>query len=223
MRQPRPGIVANAGKGRLYFGKLAAILVAQREAEHDPAPLDRVGQELVVVGHRLEARHQRVVGRDFLDTLDDPRRCCAVGIDQQDVESDRGGAQLVEAIDQPREQRPRPGPLAEALQAVVVDVDDADRGRLVLPRLQAQEFVEDIQAELHERPGLAEPGEEGGEQNRQWQDVMEVPVEVSAKRLHRVSFQPARPAALFLRRRRGLRRVMAARLAISPGARSPGP
>src|SRR5205085_1375462 len=82
---------------------------------------------------------------------------------------------------------------------------------------------EDIQAELHERPGLAEPGEEGREQNRQRQDVMEVPVEVSAKRLHRVSFQPASPAALFLRRRRGLRRVMAARLAISPGARSTGP
>jgi hypothetical protein len=41
--------------------------------------------------------------------------------------------------------------LAEAFQAVVVDIDDADRGRLVLPRFQAQELVKDIQAELHER------------------------------------------------------------------------
>src|SRR5439155_22382625 len=109
--------------------------------------------------HRLEAGDQWVIGRDFLAALDDARRCCAVDVYQQDVESDCGGSQLVETIDQPREQRPRPGPLAEALEAVVVDIDDTDRGRFVLPRLQAQEFVEDIQAKLHERPRLAEPGE----------------------------------------------------------------
>ena len=117
---------------------------ARCEAQDDTRSLDRVREDLVVVGHAGEPRDQRIVGGDARHILDQVRRRRAIRVDKQNVEGDRRDAHLVEPVDEFRKQRPRPRPLAETCQAVVIDIDDAHRHRLVYPRLQAQELVEHV-------------------------------------------------------------------------------
>ena len=190
MRDPRPGVVAEVGIACLPPGELALFLVAQREAEHDMGALDRVGEDLVVIGHRLEARHERIVGRDVLGVLDDARRRRAVGIDKQQIGGDDGRAHFVEPVDELREQGARPRPLPKALQAVVVDIDDANRCRLVLPRPEPDVLVEDVQPELREHRRLCEPADKGGRQNGQRDEMMKVAIKITAKQLHSVTSLP---------------------------------
>jgi hypothetical protein len=120
------------------------LLRPRREAEDHVGARNRGRENLVVVGHFGEPRDQRIVGGDALHVLDQARRRRAIRVDEQNVEGDRRDAKLVQPVDQLRQQRPRPGPLAEPCQGVVIDIDDAHRRRLVYPRFETQELVEHI-------------------------------------------------------------------------------
>ena len=77
------------------------------------------------------------------------------------------GALLVELRHQLRQQRTRPRPLSELFEAVVVDIDNAHRGRLIDPRFQPQELVENVEAEFDKGGRLTHPQNHRHEHDRQ--------------------------------------------------------
>jgi hypothetical protein len=77
--------------------------------------------------------------------------------------------------------------LPKLLEAVVVDIDDTYWGRLVDPRLQTQELVEDMQPELHECGRLARPQNQRHKHDRQRDQIVQVPADVSPEPPHRLS------------------------------------
>ena len=97
------------------------------------------------------------------------RGCGAVGLGKDDVEGDGGGAHLVQPDHQLGQARPRPRPLPESLQALVVDIDDAHRRRQERPGLQPLIGIEDGRAGVGEEPrfGRLEGGEGQQQQPRQ--------------------------------------------------------
>jgi hypothetical protein len=185
VRDPRTRVVAGIREACLDLRPPVANLIARREPENDiAARLDRIRQDLIVVGQFLEARDDRIVGSDLVHPADDSRWRGAVGVEEQDVEDHRRGAQFVELRHQLRQQRARPRPLSELLEAVFVDIDDAHRGWLIDPRLQTQELVEDMDSELHERGRLARPQQQRNDHDRQRDQIVQVPADVSPEPPH---------------------------------------
>jgi hypothetical protein len=116
------------------------------DRERDPPALEHLREPFVVARHRT----------DLLDELGghlghEPGRVARgapVALGHQDVEPDGGGLSIVDRGDQLREQAARPGPLPEALEARLVDVDDQDGRRRARTRHDALEAVEDEGAGL---------------------------------------------------------------------------
>src|ERR1700693_5481143 len=111
---------------------------------------DRLRKDLVMVGHALKSCDNRIVGANFGNVGDHARGARSIRVEKEDVECRRGSTQVIEAGEQFGKKGPRPRPLAETFEAVVIHFDDADGGWLVFPRLQTQEFVEDVKSELDE-------------------------------------------------------------------------
>ena len=94
-------------------------------AEHDPRLLDRVGHDLIVARQRAQLVPGFLV--EIAKDVRRERRRQPVGLGEDDVEGDGGGAELGQARDQVGDARARPRPLAELAQAFLVDIDDDDR------------------------------------------------------------------------------------------------
>ena len=136
------------------------LIWARREADDDMTATDRVSKDLVMVGQvfepgdegivgaNSEPRHVGFVGANSRKGIDQARGARAIRVDKQDVERYRRCAKLIEAVDKFGEEGPRPRPLAETFEAVVIDIDDAYRGWLVFTRLQAKVFVKDEKSQL---------------------------------------------------------------------------
>lgn len=78
----------------------------------------------------------------------------AIGLRKNEVQADDRGAGLIQLAQQFREAGARPGPLPDAAQARVVDVDHDDRGRRRRAGGEPLVGVEDLEAEgLHEARG----------------------------------------------------------------------
>ena len=133
VRNPRPWVVAGVREAGFDLWQPVFRPPAQREDEYDTALLDRIGEDLIVVGQFLEARDDRIVGADLAHFADNSRRGRAVRFEEQDIERDRRGSHLVELGDEFGEQGARPRPLSELFEAVVVNIDDANRGRFCRP------------------------------------------------------------------------------------------
>ena len=71
----------------------------------------------------------------------------AVEFREHGIEADHDRAQLCEVGHHLGQQMARPRPLADRLQAFVVDIDDRDRARCVRPRLQVLVQIESAQPE----------------------------------------------------------------------------
>ena len=72
----------------------------------------------------------------------------AIGFGKDDVEADDDGAEFGQARDQVGDARARPRPLAERLQAFLVDIDDDDRPLLGDARLEHLKEVEGLEVEF---------------------------------------------------------------------------
>ena len=82
-------------------------------------------------------------------------RRASVGLGEDDIEGDRRGAGIADPLGQLGKVGARPGPLAEAPYALVVNVDDPDAGIPERPGREALIGVED------EAAGLVEGGRHG--------------------------------------------------------------
>ena len=93
----------------------------------------------------------------------------AVGFGKDDVEADDDGAELGQARDQVGDAGARPRPLAERLEAFLVDIDDDDRPLLGDARLESLKEVEGLEANFLDRRRIGDAQENQGEQQAQAQ------------------------------------------------------
>ena len=130
----------------------AGLGLGQNEPGHHRGLRDGGGENAVVRwqdSHRVPKREhlegrrpqlQRLLGR------------AAIRFREHDIEGDRRGAGRGEALDQVRQVRARPRPLADAGERFVVDIDDLDRQvRIVGARREALVGVERQPPEFPER------------------------------------------------------------------------
>ena len=124
-------------------------------AEHHARVPHDIGEELIVArqraqffaGHLVEIAKR--VGRHV--------RIEPVGLGEYDVEGDHDRAKLGQRSDHIRDPRPRPRPLAELRgQALVVDIDNGHRSRLLHARIDALEGIEGSHAKLLDRRGIGD-------------------------------------------------------------------
>ena len=178
MQEPRPRVVAGDCEAGLRLGHALARFVGEDEARHRIRAADGLRQRLVIVAQRFEALDERIVRSQALGEFGHLAGRDPIGLRKNDVEGNRGGAELVQALDELCHNGARPGPLAYALEAVFVDIGDAHRNGLVGARLEAQEIVENHHAKLNERRRLAPPADERGKEDREWQQKMQAALEV---------------------------------------------
>ena len=167
--EPRGGLRERgqrAGQAGKFRQELARIL-AQDHHRRRPqlGAIDRVeggrdrghAQHHLIAGHglghprivvRQAAQRRRKLRRDPFDLAGEDRRRIAVAFGEQDVAGDRSGAVVAQLVEQLREHRARPRPLADSGEARIVDVDDGDRQRLLgWARMEGLQLVEDLVAE----------------------------------------------------------------------------
>ncbi len=94
-------------------------------AQHHAGMPHRIREDLIIARQRPQLLSSYLV--EIAKAV-----CCHVGVEpiglrEDDVEGDHDGAEFCEAGDHIRDPRPRPRPLAEFLQALFIDIDDADR------------------------------------------------------------------------------------------------
>ena len=155
LRLPRPaaasascfsGATAPGSGGRLGVGSLPEMampdfggmpsggaLRGHRKAEHRIGGTQRGGELRVVVAAE------------------------PVGLGEQHVEADGGGAEFAEPVGERRELRPRPRPLAVLGERWLIDVDDPHRGVVGGTRQQALLEIEADIADGGNRQRIAEP------------------------------------------------------------------
>ena len=123
-------------------------------AEHDARASDGVGEDLVV------ARQRAQLGAGFLVEIAERVGRIGgiepVGLRKHRVERDHDGAQPRQFGDEVGDPRPRPWPLAELFQALVVDIDDGDRPCGLLAGIDALEKVKGPDANFLDRSRIGD-------------------------------------------------------------------
>ena len=154
----RRGIVPGNGKAALHGRGARERPLGEHESRDHIGPGDGLGKDSVVVRQRVRSGAQGVEFRRRRPHRQHPPGRGAIGLGENHVEGDHRCPQLVEPVDQPRHQIARPRPLAEPLQRLVVQIDDAHRHRRVIgPRAQTHEGIEDHQPGLFDDRRLARP------------------------------------------------------------------
>ena len=148
-------------------------------AQHDGTPRDDRGEHAVIVRQAREPTRELRV-----EAGDEPRqpvRGQAIGLRHHDVEPDGGGPPAADQLDEPREERARPRPLAVAREARLVDLDDDGGPGPALPRRAVLVRVEDGQAQARSGSRL---GSEQHDERDEQQDEAEGPAASAADRAH---------------------------------------
>ena len=138
---------------------------------------DGVGEDLVV------ARQRPQLGAGVL--IEIAERVGRIGgiepvrLREHHVERDHDGAEPGQVGDEVGDPRPRPRPLAELFQALVVDVDDGDRPCGLLAGIDALEDIEGPDANFLDgrRIGDAQRGEPDQQRKAQQPGIAEAPLE----------------------------------------------
>ena len=117
--------------------------------EHHARGADGIGENLVVARQRTQPAAGFLV--EITVGIGDEFRVEPVGLRKHHVEGNHDGAEIGQLRYQIREPRPRPRPLSELFQALVVDIDDGDRTCGLLARIDALEGVEGSNADLLDR------------------------------------------------------------------------
>ena len=163
-RQIGRWIVAAEGEAGLGQGRRRGHPRRQHEPGDHRRPGEARGENPVVVELGGRSRIGDLKSLPF-ELSDRERRRGAVRLGKHDVEPDRRGAVRREPIDDFRQHRPRPRPLAELPDAFVVYVDDRNRAFRCRPRPQLLISVEDEVIQPVER---AEGGVGGGDDELRW-------------------------------------------------------
>ena len=131
-------------------------IAGQEEAGNRRGRGKRAREQHVVVGHpgdAVETSPRIGAGRQHLS---DSCGRSAVAFREHDIEGDRRRAGISKRLSQPRHVGTRPWPLAKPPQCFVVDIDDANRGGLVLAGIGTLVCVEQQVAELTYRRHLCD-------------------------------------------------------------------
>ena len=118
-------------------------------AEHDAGSLDGVGKDLVVARQRAQPGAGFLV--EIAEGVGRKGRVETVGLRKHRVERDHDRAEPGQFGDEIGNPGPRPRPLPELFQALVVDVDDGDRPCRLLARIDALESVKSPDANFLDR------------------------------------------------------------------------
>ena len=148
----------------IHFGDA----VGQDRAKHDGPGGDGIGEPLVIAGLSRQLLLDQAAGRCIGQQREHALGAGPVGLREHHVEGDRGGAHFGEAAHEFAEPRTRPGPLPDAAQRFVVDVDDPHR-RLGIPRARRDALIgiEDKIAEIVEAWALENAeGQKGDERQK---------------------------------------------------------
>jgi hypothetical protein len=126
-------IVADKGKPGLRRRRPSVAVVGQDKAGDNRQGADGFGEPPVGIGHR----GRKVLGLCCANSVLHKQRQqrfgrCPVRLSEVDVKGDDGCTGFAQPIDELGDDAARPGPLAELVEALVVDIDDADRR---VPRL----------------------------------------------------------------------------------------
>ncbi len=117
--------------------------------------LDRVGEHHVVAGKAVEFLSRLRV--DATETGGGYGRRHAIGLGKHDVEADGDRAHFAELGDKIGDDSPRPRPLADFLQARLVDIGDDDRMHRLHPRAQHLKEIESAQMHFFQRSRIGDP------------------------------------------------------------------
>ena len=151
------GIGAHAGDADLAFCK-AALRAGPGHggfAEHHTRAAKRLSQDLIVARQGANAFAALLV--EIVHEIDEGAGGIAIGLGEDDVEADGGGAEARKPVHQIGDHRARPRPLPQGFQAFFVDVDD-DRGvRRGFAWRGKLEEVEGSQPQLLERRRIDHP------------------------------------------------------------------
>jgi hypothetical protein len=140
------GITANPKDGRRILESACKDLVVIREPRHQSSELLRLAWVSVFhVGHEALGRR-------------------SIRLREQSIEADNDGAEIDEAAGQFGQARPRPRPLPQKRERSFVDVDDADRRILIIPRAMPLIDVERSLADGLYEGGVQDP--DPGERHR---------------------------------------------------------
>ena len=104
---------------------------------------------------------------------DDVLRRGEVGLREDDVQADDRSAGLMKLVYQIRDAGPRPGPLPDPAQAVIVDVDDDDRRGGRRARGKPLVCIEYLKPETLHEPWRANVERQGNRQRGERHDEME--------------------------------------------------
>ena len=145
------------------FRRFGAV---DRKTDDDVTARHALGEHPVMVGQCDERLAQAALQ---LPKVDRRLRRRAVRLGKDDVEADRrhpGNAQLVDQLGQPGA---RPRPLAEAGQALVVDIHDTYRRLGIGARFPALILVEQVVAQRLQEQGIGQQQKETGHHGQQRQ------------------------------------------------------
>ncbi|MGY4457312.1 hypothetical protein ACVWYI_001272 [Bradyrhizobium sp. LB13.1] len=145
----------DAGEGQRLVD-LGGYGVLPGLAQHHARALDRFGQDLVVARQLAQLGAGGIV--QIAHLARDDIGVEPVGLREHHVEADRDRAIIGEVLDQIGDPRPRPRPLAELGEALVVDVDDGDRPRRLVARIDQLKHVEGAEPQFLDRRRIPEPG-----------------------------------------------------------------
>jgi hypothetical protein len=160
------GVGAGDGEARLGLDRDAARVLGEEEAEDRGRGGEGGGELGVGLGEALQRRDLLRVGTLAGGPGGETLRRGPVGLGEDDVEGDGGGSGVGDLPGEGGDVAPRPGPLAEAAEGLVVDVDHSHAGVAVRAGREALVGIEDEAGDLVHR---AEAGEleERDEKDRQ--------------------------------------------------------
>ena len=135
-RQKLTCVVARGRKTRVQRRERSRCLGSGNKAEHGRSAGDRLSQHAVARGWLNELARERLERGVLRQSFDQVGEGHPVGLDEHEVEGDGRGPCLHKPLREIGNQRAWPGPLTEARERWLVNVDDAHGNlRVVLTRL----------------------------------------------------------------------------------------
>ena len=173
-RHEQPGIVSRIGVTGPRQRGWAAAVRPERESEHDVAgPTDRFGKQAVMALQRTCPGSECLVDELVRPQLEDLVGRGAVRLGEHDVEHHHRRPGLGQPVQKARKDDPRPRPLTVPGEALVVEIDDAHRQRLVGARLQFLEIIKDPNPQVADHHRVPRAQRQAQDQHRDRQQVLQ--------------------------------------------------
>ena len=179
-------IAAERGEAGLHLRGGVRVLGDEAEAGlpgDDARARDRLAEQLIAARQLAQFRAGLVV--EAAEALGRDVRRGPIRLGEDHVEGDGDAAERGQARDEIGHDRARPGPLADPLEALLVDVDDHDRPQRRLPRLERLVEVEAPEPQPFEQGRVPHPQHDEVEQQHEADGAADAePVEKAEEALH---------------------------------------